>query len=162
MQRRPDPATRGAVFGCPASPEQLPTSPECLPTSNGTAAHIERNTCPHPAESTIVQLRKARSEMMLLDISFTLFLIHVGNLTTAKNDQRRFAPTTAHITEIRTVPAQDAHLARESSCSFNVLLASNCTGDHLLPYTLSPKHVNCSLEERSRETVGITPKPIYC
>jgi len=44
-----------------------------------------------------VQLRRARNEMMLLDVLFTLFLTHVGNLTTVKSNQRRFAPTPAHI-----------------------------------------------------------------
>ena len=40
--------------------------------------------------------------MMLLDILSTFFLTHVGNLTTVKSNQRRFAPTPAHITGIRT------------------------------------------------------------
>jgi len=35
--------------------------------------------------------------MMLLDILFTLFLTHVGSLTNVENNQRRFAPTPAHI-----------------------------------------------------------------
>ena len=35
--------------------------------------------------------------MTLLDILFTLFLTHVGSLTNLKNNQRRFAPTPAHI-----------------------------------------------------------------
>jgi hypothetical protein len=39
---------------------------------------------------------------MLPDILFTLFLIHVGNLTSVKNSRRRFAPTPAHITGIRS------------------------------------------------------------
>ena len=90
-----------AVFGCPASPEQRQTSPECMPTSNGMVAHMKRNACPHPTESILVQLRRARNEMMLLDILFTLFLTHVGNLTTVRINQRRFAPTPAHITGIR-------------------------------------------------------------
>jgi hypothetical protein len=41
----------------------------------GTPAHIagmpaqtQRNACPHPAESTIVPIEKARDEMMLLNI----------------------------------------------------------------------------------------------
>jgi hypothetical protein len=38
--------------------------------------------------------------MMLMDTEFTLFLTHVGNLTTVKSNQRRFAPTPAHITGI--------------------------------------------------------------
>jgi hypothetical protein len=40
--------------------------------------------------------------MMLTDILFTVFLIHVGGLTSVKNNQRRFAPTHALITGIRT------------------------------------------------------------
>jgi len=35
-----------------------------------------------------------------MDTEFTLFLTHVGNLTTVKSNQRRFAPTPAHITGI--------------------------------------------------------------
>ena len=37
---------------------------------------------------------------MLMDTEFTLFLTHVGNLSTVKSNQRRFAPTPAHITGI--------------------------------------------------------------
>jgi len=48
------------------------------------AAHMKRNACPHPTESTLAQLRRARNEMMLMDTEFTLFLTHVGNLTTVK------------------------------------------------------------------------------
>jgi hypothetical protein len=58
---------------------------------------MKRNRCPRPAESTIVTFRRARNEMTLLDILFTLFLTHVGSLTNLKNNQRRFAPTPAHI-----------------------------------------------------------------
>src|ERR1035438_1543475 len=94
MQRRPDAATGGAVFSCP-------TSPQCLPTSNGIGAHMKQNAGPHPAESAAVQIKRTRNEMMLLDISPILFLTHVGNLTTVKNNQRRFAPTPAHITGIK-------------------------------------------------------------
>jgi hypothetical protein len=35
-----------------------------------------------------VPLRRARNEMMLLDILLALFLTHVGNLTTVKSNQR--------------------------------------------------------------------------
>jgi hypothetical protein len=38
--------------------------------------------------------------MMLLEVLLALFLTHVGNLTTVKLNQRRFAPTLAHITGI--------------------------------------------------------------
>jgi hypothetical protein len=74
---------------------------------------MKRNRCPHPAESTILQLRKARNEMMLPDILFTLFLTHVGNLTTVKNNQRRFAPTPAHITGIKCPHHRNTHLAKK-------------------------------------------------
>lgn len=47
-------------------------------------------------------LRRA-NEMMLLDTSCTLFLTHVGSLTTVKSNQRRFAPTPTHVTGIRTL-----------------------------------------------------------
>jgi hypothetical protein len=48
--------------------------------------------------------------MMLLDILSTLFLTHVGNLTTVKSNQRRFAPTPAHITGIRMLALKDGEL----------------------------------------------------
>jgi len=48
----------------------------------------------------IVPRRRARNGMMLLDILITLFLTHVGNLTTVKSNQRRFAPAPARITGI--------------------------------------------------------------
>jgi len=38
--------------------------------------------------------------MMLLDVLFTLFLTHVGHMSNVKSNQRRFAPTLAHITGI--------------------------------------------------------------
>jgi hypothetical protein len=62
---------------------------------------MKQNAGPHPAESAAVQIKRTRNEMMLLDISPILFLTHVGNLTTVKNNQRRFAPTPAHITGIK-------------------------------------------------------------
>jgi hypothetical protein len=66
---------------------------ESLPASNVTPAHIRRNPSRAP--------QRARNEMMLLDILFTLFLTHVGSLTTVKSNQRRFAPTPAHIAGIK-------------------------------------------------------------
>ena len=59
--------------------------------------------------------------MMLMDTEFTLFLTHVGNLTTVKSNQRRFAPTPAHITGItcphhrNTQMVDRALLAQEKS-----------------------------------------------
>ena len=48
--------------------------------------------------------------MMLMDTEFTLFLTHVGNLTTVKSNQRRFAPTPAHITGITCPHHRNTHL----------------------------------------------------
>ena len=73
----------------------------------GMPAHMKGKSRPHPAESTIVQLRTARNEMTLLDILFTLFLTHVGYLITVRNNQRRFAPTHAHIAGICTGVADE-------------------------------------------------------
>jgi hypothetical protein len=47
--------------------------------------------------------------MMLLDVLFTLFLTHVGNLTTVKSNQRRFAPTPARITGITCPHHRNTH-----------------------------------------------------
>ena len=47
--------------------------------------------------------------MMLMDTEFTLFLTHVGNLTTVKSNQRRFAPTPAHITGITCPHHRNTH-----------------------------------------------------
>jgi hypothetical protein len=47
--------------------------------------------------------------MMLLDILFTLFLTHVGSLTTVKSNQRRFAPTPAHIAGIKCPHHRNKH-----------------------------------------------------
>src|ERR1035437_4666803 len=74
-------------------------------------AHMKRNACPHPTECTFVQLRRKRNEMMLMDTEFTLFLTHVGNLTTVKSNQRRFAPTPAHITGITCPHHRNTHFA---------------------------------------------------
>jgi len=49
--------------------------------------------------------------MMLMDTEFTLFLTHVGNLTTVKSNQRRFAPTPAHITGITCPHHRNTHIA---------------------------------------------------
>jgi hypothetical protein len=65
-------------------------------------AHMKRNAGPHETESTIVPPDKARNEMMLTVIYLPLFLTHVGHVATLRNNQRRFAPTLAHITGIRT------------------------------------------------------------
>lgn len=61
---------------------------------------MKRNDGTHPTESTIVLPGRARNEMMLPGCLFTLFLTHVGHLANVKNNQRRFAPTLAHITGI--------------------------------------------------------------
>jgi hypothetical protein len=50
--------------------------------------------------------------MMLMDTEFTLFLTHVGNLTTVKSNQRRFAPTPAHITGITCPHHRNTQLCR--------------------------------------------------
>jgi hypothetical protein len=68
---------------------------ETRPDNDAIKAAMAQN------ETVPVQLRRARNKMMLLDILSTLFLTHVGNLTTVKSNQRRFAPTPAHITGIR-------------------------------------------------------------
>jgi hypothetical protein len=70
---------------------------------------MKQNAGPHPAESAAVQIKRTRNEMMLLDISPILFLTHVGNLTTVKNNQRRFAPTPAHITGIKCPHHRNKH-----------------------------------------------------
>jgi hypothetical protein len=54
---------------------------------------------------------------------------HGGQPDHCKNNQRRFAATTAHITGIRTVPAQDAYLAR----IFMLSERSACRELHGLP-----------------------------
>ena len=64
---------------------------ETRPDNDAIKAAMAQN------ETVPVQLRRARNKMMLLDILSTLFLTHVGNLTTVKSNQRRFAPTPAHI-----------------------------------------------------------------
>lgn len=56
--------------------------------------------------------QKSKKRMMLPDILFTLFLTHVGNLTTVKNNQRRFAPTPAHITGIKCPHHRNTHGSR--------------------------------------------------
>jgi hypothetical protein len=38
-----------------------------------------------------------------------LFLTHVGSLTTLRNNQRRFAPTPAHITGIKCPHHRNKH-----------------------------------------------------
>jgi hypothetical protein len=52
-------------------------------------------------ESTNAPPGKAGNEMMLPDIYLPFFLTHVGNLNTVKLNQRRFAPTSAHIAGIK-------------------------------------------------------------
>jgi hypothetical protein len=52
--------------------------------------------------------------MMLLDILITLFLTHVGNLTTVKSNQRRFAPAPARITGITCPHHRNTQLERRS------------------------------------------------
>jgi hypothetical protein len=66
--------------------EHLPTSPESLPTSGGI-----HKSAP----------RKSRKRNDATGYLFTLFLTHVGNLNTVKLNQRRFAPTLAHIAGIK-------------------------------------------------------------
>src|ERR1700733_9549831 len=65
-----------------------------IPLSCGQKVFVLQKSAP--------QFRKARNEMMLPDILFTHFLNHVGNLPSVKNNQRRFAPTPAHSTGIRS------------------------------------------------------------
>jgi hypothetical protein len=141
MQGGPDAATRGAVFGCP-------TSPECLPTSNGIAAHIRRNPSRAP--------QRARNEMMLLDILFTLFLTHVGSLTTVKSNQRRFAPTPAHIAGIKcphhrnkqaiegATPRPRQHRRGLRSLSISTQKTVEC-------YSAQPKSLGSAFDDRLTE-----------
>jgi hypothetical protein len=64
--------------------------------------------------------------MMLPDILFTLFLTHVGNLTTVKYNQRRFAPPHAHITGIRTSAQSALLLWSASAVSLPQINGSRC------------------------------------
>jgi hypothetical protein len=45
-----------------------------------------------------------------------LFLTHVGSLTTLRNNQRRFAPTPAHITGIKCPHHRNKHRKRHRVC----------------------------------------------
>jgi hypothetical protein len=77
--------------------EHLPTSPESLPTSGGI-----HKSAP----------RKSRKRNDATGYLFTLFLTHVGNLNTVKLNQRRFAPTPAHIAGIKCPHHWNTHNAR--------------------------------------------------
>jgi len=59
----------------------------------GKPAHIRRKPQTRP--------RKSRKRNDATGYLFTLFLTHVGNLNTVKLNQRRFAPTPAHIAGIK-------------------------------------------------------------
>ncbi|MDR3578188.1 MAG: hypothetical protein P4L50_30365, partial [Anaerolineaceae bacterium] len=47
---------------------------------------------------------------------FTLFLTHVGNLNTVKLNQRRFAPTSAHIAGIKCPHHWNTQLTKAQWC----------------------------------------------
>jgi hypothetical protein len=92
------------------------------PAGPSSTAPPHQITCPHETESTIVTFRRARNEMMLLDTLFTLFLTHVGSLTNVENNQRRFAPTPAHI-ERNYLPTSPEYAP---SCFFAITLEDHC------------------------------------
>jgi hypothetical protein len=101
----------GQSSTAPLHRNACPHRMESLPASNVTPAHIRRNPSRAP--------QRARNEMMLLDILFTLFLTHVGSLTTVKSNQRRFAPTPAHIAGIKCPHHRNKHLCMNASkCLF--------------------------------------------
>jgi hypothetical protein len=91
----------GQSSAAPLHRNACPHRMESLPASNVTPAHIR----PNPSRAP----HRARNEMMLLDILFTLFLTHVGSLTTVKSNQRRFAPTPAHIAGIKCPHHRNKH-----------------------------------------------------
>jgi hypothetical protein len=104
----------GQSSAAPLHQNACPHRMESLPASNVTPAHIRRNPSRAP--------QRARNEMMLLDILFTLFLTHVGSLTTLKSNQRRFAPTPAHIAGIKCPHHRNKHCR----IGFDVLLCIGC------------------------------------
>ncbi len=134
----------GQSSAAPLHRNACPHRMESLPASNVTPAHIRRNPSRAP--------QRARNEMMLLDILFTLFLTHVGSLTTVKSNQRRFAPTPAHIAGIKCPHHRNKHIQtlwklENADCSadwFIQLSRLILTTPSRRPTTSSPKPSHCS------------------
>jgi hypothetical protein len=141
---------------------------------NAMPAHMKQNRCPHPTEClpTSGGIRnpashKNRKRNDATRCFIALFLTHVGSLATVKSNQRRSAPTPAHITGIRSsrfvgaIRKSSAHFATGRNMRTNL---RDTVADYALGFSQS--YIACNhdtvvalrLVSRRR---GISPSQAY-